>query len=46
MAEDETVPFWWVVLFLALALGAGAIAVTSVGGSLIDSTGVVLPLLF
>ncbi|WP_276203529.1 hypothetical protein [Haloprofundus marisrubri] len=44
MAEDEPVPFWWVVLFLALTLGAGAIAVTSVGGSLI--AGFALPFLF
>ncbi|WP_168191224.1 hypothetical protein [Haloprofundus sp. MHR1] len=46
MAEDETVPFWWVVLFLVLALGAGVIAVTSVGGSLVSSPGLALPLLF
>lgn len=38
MADSDTsVPFWWVVLFLLLALGAGAYAVTSTGGSLVGN---------
>lgn len=36
MAETNSrVPFWWLVLFLLLALGAGAAAVFTVGGSLL-----------
>jgi hypothetical protein len=38
---NSRVPFWWLVLFLLLALGAGAAAVLAVGGSLL--AGVVLP---
>ncbi|EMA02676.1 MULTISPECIES: hypothetical protein [Haloferax] len=45
MAESESVPFWWIVLFLVLALGGGAAAVFSLGGSIISGTAV-LPLLF
>ena len=42
MAENNTrVPFWWLVLFLLLALGAGAAAVFTVGGSLL--AGATLP---
>ncbi|MFD1632654.1 hypothetical protein ACOZ4L_07655 [Haloplanus ruber] len=41
MAESNTIPFWWVLLFLLLSLGIGALAVSSIGGSLI--AGVVLP---
>jgi hypothetical protein len=45
MADSSTgVPFWWIVLFLVLALGAGALTVISVGGSLIAAPGgVVMP---
>lgn len=35
MAEKESVSLWWVALFLLLALGLGAAAVFSVGGTLI-----------
>lgn len=45
MAESESVPFWWVLLFIVLALGGGAAAVFALGGSLI-SQAVVLPILF
>lgn len=47
MAETGSVPLWWVVLFLLLALGAGAVAVWTAGGNLIDSGAgaFVLPLL-
>ena len=38
MAESNAVPFWWVLVFLLLALGIGAFAVSSVGGSLIAGT--------
>jgi predicted secreted protein len=41
MADSETVPFWWLVLFLLLALGLGAATVLGVGGSLL--AGVVAP---
>jgi len=42
MAETNSrVPFWWLVLFLLLALGAGAAAVLAVGGSLL--AGLALP---
>lgn len=44
MAESSSsVPFWWIVLFVVLALGAGALAISSVGGSLISSPSVVVP---
>ncbi|MFC6990143.1 hypothetical protein ACFQJD_18180 [Haloplanus sp. GCM10025708] len=43
MANTNTVPFWWIVLFLLLALGAGAYAVQAVGGSLVAGA-VLLPL--
>jgi hypothetical protein len=35
MAENESVSFWWVALFLLLALGLGAAIVYAVGGTLI-----------
>jgi hypothetical protein len=35
MADNESVSFWWVALFLLLALGLGAAAVFAVGGTLI-----------
>jgi hypothetical protein len=45
MADSETgVPFWWIVLFAALALGGGAVTVFAVGGSLVASQGVLVPL--
>lgn len=46
MADTSTnVPFWWVLLFVVLALGAGAAIVVALGGSLISSQSVLLPLL-
>jgi hypothetical protein len=41
MADSETVPFWWLVVFLLLALGLGAAVVLGVGGSLV--AGLVTP---
>ena len=41
---NDSVPIWWVLVFIVLALGLGAITVLSVGGSLIDPAGVLLPL--
>jgi len=41
MEESNAVPLWWVLLFLLLALGIGAFAVSAVGGSLI--AGVAVP---
>jgi hypothetical protein len=35
MAKNESVSFWWVALFLLLALGLGAAIVFAVGGNLI-----------
>lgn len=35
MAENGSVPFWWIVLFVLLALGAGIGAVSLVGGSIV-----------
>jgi hypothetical protein len=42
MADSDSVPFWWVLLFVLLALGLGAATVVGVGGSLI--AGVLVPL--
>lgn len=39
MADNDSVPVWWVVVFLALALGVGAYAVLAVGGSLLTTVG-------
>jgi predicted secreted protein len=41
MADSDTVPFWWLVLFVVLALGLGAATVLGVGGSLV--AGVLAP---
>jgi hypothetical protein len=43
MADSDTVPFWWLVLFLVLALGLGAATVLGVGGSLIAGVLVAVP---
>ncbi|WP_336024435.1 hypothetical protein [Halobellus salinisoli] len=41
MAEtDSRVPFWWFILFVVLALGAGVATVFAVGG---DLTGMIGP---
>jgi hypothetical protein len=37
-SSDSGVPLWWVVLFVVLALGAGAATVLAVGGSLVATT--------
>lgn len=34
-AENGRVPLWWVIVFVLLALGLGAYAITTSGGSLI-----------
>jgi hypothetical protein len=39
-AESDAVPFWWVVVFIVLALGAGAATVLAVGGSLVANAAV------
>ena len=41
MAENDSVPLWWVLVFLLAALGVGAAAVFAVGGSLV--AGLLLP---
>ncbi|MFB6107979.1 MAG: hypothetical protein ABEJ82_03940 [Haloplanus sp.] len=43
MAESNAIPFWWIALFLLLALGAGALVVSAIGGSLIAAPAVALP---
>ena len=34
MAENSSVPFWWIVVFVLLTLGAGVGSIYLVGGSL------------
>jgi hypothetical protein len=34
---DRTVPVRWVVLFLLLALGTGAVAIVFIGGNVVPS---------
>lgn len=36
MADETSVSFWWILLFVLLALGAGAGAVLFVGGQLVS----------
>ena len=47
MADDNSIPLSWILLFLVLVLGVGAAAVIFVGGSLIAESGgvIALPLL-
>ena len=40
--DRDSVPFWWIVLFLLLAFGGGAVAILTIGGTLV--AGVALPL--
>jgi len=34
MADNETVPFWWIVVFVLVSLGAGIGSIYLVGGSI------------
>lgn len=43
MADDSSVSFWWILLFVLLTLAVGAGAVLFVGGDLIAPTGFALP---
>ncbi|WP_256504135.1 hypothetical protein [Halorussus salilacus] len=43
MAEDTSVSFWWIALFVALTLAVAAGAVLFVGGDLVDTSGFVVP---
>lgn len=43
MAASDSVSFWWIALFLLLALGIAVVGVYAVGGSLVDTSGVLLP---
>ncbi|WP_269814483.1 hypothetical protein [Halorussus litoreus] len=43
MADDTSISFWWIVLFVLLALGAGAGAVLFVGSDLVSAAGLVIP---
>jgi hypothetical protein len=38
MADSNSVPLWWVLVFIALAIGGGAAVVLAVGGSLVANT--------
>lgn len=42
--KDSRVPFWWFILFVILALGAGAATVFAVGGSLMEMIAPFAPL--
>lgn len=42
MAENGSVPFWWIVVFVLLALGAGIGAISLVGGSIFIAVPVLL----
>lgn len=44
MADSTSLPFWWIAVFLLLALGLGVAGLYAVGGTLISSSGVLLPL--
>ncbi|MFC6787560.1 hypothetical protein ACFQFH_17390 [Halobaculum halobium] len=44
-AGSDSVPIWWILVFIVLALGLGAIAVLSVGGSLITPAALPVPAL-
>jgi len=35
MADNDSVPFWWIVAFVLLALGAGIGSVYLIGGSIL-----------
>lgn len=43
MADDTSVPLWWIAVFIALTLAVAAGAVLFVGGDLVDASGFVLP---
>lgn len=43
MADDNSVSFWWVLLFVILTLGVAAGAVFFVGGDLFAASGLVVP---
>lgn len=42
MADDSSISFWWILLFVILALGVAAGAVLFVGGDLIAPPGFVV----
>ena len=43
MANDTSVSFWWVLVFVLLALALGAGAVLFVGGNLMGSSQFLVP---
>jgi hypothetical protein len=43
MADETSVSFWWILLFVLLALGVAAGAILFVGGDLVADAGFVLP---
>lgn len=46
MAEDNSIPLSWILLFLLLTVGVGVGAVFFVGGDIMGSAGVVAPGVF
>jgi hypothetical protein len=44
MANESSVPISWILLFIALALGVGALALSFISGSMVPSV-VVPPLI-
>jgi hypothetical protein len=44
MADDSSVSFWWILLFVLLTLGVAAGAVLFVGGDLFGTAGLILPI--
>ncbi|WP_435127500.1 hypothetical protein [Halobaculum sp. D14] len=44
-SRDSSVPLWWILVFLVLALGLGAYAINVVGGSLVTPPPGLLPVL-
>jgi len=43
MAEDNSIPLSWILLFLLLVVGVGVGAVVFVGGNIMAGSGVVAP---
>ncbi|NHN41810.1 hypothetical protein G9C85_09230 [Halorubellus sp. JP-L1] len=47
MADDNSIPLSWILLFLVLVIGVGAAAVYFVGGDLVGgASGVIAPVPF
>ena len=42
MADNDTVPLWWIVVFILVALGAGIGSIYLIGGSLFTAVGLLV----